>query len=286
MRINDLFVVKTHHKIMELVIDVREDKVLRLKELFNETIGLRVEQIETGDFCFVVNGEIHTVFERKTLKDYAASIKDGRLANQREKMLEIRERTNCNVIIILEGPLNPSPETQYGGIKFKNIESSCLHLMVRDKFHIHRTRNVQETIGFLSRFCVSCLNLHQQRGSPNSHLLKERKPPTVVECVLEMWCCLPRVGRVRGAELMSTSTIHEFLSTVETPNETISRMISQVPGFSKKTATLLLREVKNITRLENTPEIVGGLSKLKIGSRALGIKKAERLMVHLHFKTT
>lgn len=87
---------------------------------------------------------------------------------------------------------------------------------------------------------------------------------------------------------MNTSTIHEFLSsTVEgTPPETISRMISQVPGFSKKTATLLLGEVKDITRLENTPEIVRELSKVKIGSRALGIKKAERLMAHLHFKTT
>lgn len=271
---------------MELVIDIREASILRLRELFDETIELRVDQIETGDFCFVVDGEIHTVFERKTLKDYAASIKDGRLANQREKMLEIRERTNCNVIIILEGHLNPSPETQYGGIKFKSIESSCLHLMVRDKFHIHRTRNVAETIGFLSRFCVSCRNLHQQRGSANSHLLKERKPPTVVDRVLAMWCCLPRIGRVRGTELMNTSTIHGFLSTVETPPETIARMISQVPGFSKRTATLLLREVKDITRLENTPEVVDGLSKVKIGGRALGIKKAERLMTHLHFIPT
>ena len=38
MRINDLFVVSFHHKNMELVIDIREDKVLRLRELFDETM--------------------------------------------------------------------------------------------------------------------------------------------------------------------------------------------------------------------------------------------------------
>jgi len=92
-------------------------------------------QLEIGDFIIVAEKENFTqvlaVIERKTLKDYAASLKDGRIINT-EKLIRLREETGCQVYYLIEGGLNVSYDHQICGIEYYKILAN-----IRDAQIIH-----------------------------------------------------------------------------------------------------------------------------------------------------
>jgi ERCC4-type nuclease len=77
-------------------------------------------QITVGDYIVVSGDKIVAVIERKTLDDYGASLKDGR-ANNKQKMINLRKKTGCRIIYIIEGDAFPSPNDCYSNIPYKNI---------------------------------------------------------------------------------------------------------------------------------------------------------------------
>ena len=64
---------------MEVIIDNRETKI---KEYFSSLIHyvdiLKYENLDIGDIVIKYNGVVKYIFERKTLRDLAESIKDNR----------------------------------------------------------------------------------------------------------------------------------------------------------------------------------------------------------------
>src|SRR5271169_2525783 len=67
---------------LSLLADTRESHVLIHKDEF-ATINLIVKQFDKkGDYILCRNDKIITIFERKTLVDFAASFKDGRSENK------------------------------------------------------------------------------------------------------------------------------------------------------------------------------------------------------------
>lgn len=87
------------------------------------------------------------IFERKTLADYAASFKDGRHANK-EKLLNMRSVTGCNVYYIVEGPCL-APTDKIGGIKYSSIEASMFNMMSNLGIFVIRTDSAEDTIRIL-----------------------------------------------------------------------------------------------------------------------------------------
>lgn len=143
-----------------LIVDTRERFLHKLiQDTFAENdIYFEVKQINTGDYLIceqVGNGiEILACIERKTLKDYAASFKDGRYSNT-NKMLDLRETTNCQLYYFVEGKVFLAPTTRIAGIPYKNIVNSTIHQMIRDNIHTVRTKDEQGTVDTLVEFIRS-----------------------------------------------------------------------------------------------------------------------------------
>lgn len=118
------------------------------------SITCSVKQVAVGDYMISVDDAVVAVFERKTLKDYGASFKDNRHANK-AKLLNARNLSGCQIYYIIEGPLNPDYETEYAGIKYKNIIASIHDLMIKDGIFIIRTQDGHHTARELRMFCES-----------------------------------------------------------------------------------------------------------------------------------
>jgi len=141
-----------------LVVDDRERAVFKAIE--NTKTNHKIERITVGDYALIdlETDRIIAVFERKTLCDFGASLKDGRHAN-RQKMLALRAETGCAVFYIIEGNAFPSARSFFSGIAYKNIESACFHMMVSEQIMFMYSKNADHTAELLARFVTSMANL-------------------------------------------------------------------------------------------------------------------------------
>jgi len=127
-----------------IIADARERAIIpSLKEMVLD--HLVVGQINTGDYLISRRDEtILACIERKTLTDFAASLKDGRYEN-RKKMIDLRDKTNCQLFFIVEGPAFPALTRKFARIPFASINTAMLKLMVRDKIFIIQTSDEAHT---------------------------------------------------------------------------------------------------------------------------------------------
>ncbi len=158
----------------KLLIDTRERNVLRHQ---TELAGVNYEvmQITTADYAIVdANDQIEVAIERKSLEDYAASLKDGRCDNI-NKLLKLRWATGCRLFYIIEGPAYPRPEATFGRIPFSAIESSIFHLMLRDNVNVIWTESTLGTAQLLAR-------LMRSMGTMRADVYLEREVTTGGDC--------------------------------------------------------------------------------------------------------
>lgn len=145
-----------------LVSDTRERSVLGfIESLFDPAeAGHATAQINTGDYlvCRRFEGgepEILACIERKTLGDFAASFKDGRYEN-RLKMLDMRDRTGCQLYFFVEGAAFPSPSRKIARIPYSSILSAITNMMICDGIHVVQTANemgtAQRLLDFVKAF--------------------------------------------------------------------------------------------------------------------------------------
>jgi ERCC4-type nuclease len=153
-----------------LAVDNRERKILAHTNELNE-IKWEAKQLTVGDYAWHRDGELIALAERKTLEDYAASLKDGR-ANNKDKMLDLREKTGCRVFYIIEGPKSPSPNAQFARIAYKCIKRSIQHLMFRDGIIIIQTVNTLDTARELVELTLSIDTLIDKIG--DASFLRQR----------------------------------------------------------------------------------------------------------------
>ncbi|MEM2928713.1 MAG: ERCC4 domain-containing protein [Nitrososphaerota archaeon] len=122
-----------------ILIDYREKDSGIPRILMNRNIPISFENLEIGDYII---GDI--VIERKTSKDFIASIFDGRIFEQASK---ITSYTNKSILLI-EGLLQN--ELEY--IKNKNsIYGALLSLILSYNFKIVYTNSIEETSNMLEK---------------------------------------------------------------------------------------------------------------------------------------
>lgn len=110
---------------MELVVDNRERELLKF---FGE---VQTANLDLGDFVIRGSGEIVYVIERKSWKDLAESIKDGRYHNQKKRLLETYDVSK--IIYIFEGPWNfGADSTMISGIPKPSLISCLINTALRD----------------------------------------------------------------------------------------------------------------------------------------------------------
>jgi crossover junction endonuclease MUS81 len=104
---------------IKLLVDNRERAVIdHLDNIDFETCPLSV-----GDFQFWEDDVLLMVIERKTYTDLAASIKDGRYAEQKFRLEELRSDTGCSIVYFIEGK-KPRKNSVVSGIPMSTLESA------------------------------------------------------------------------------------------------------------------------------------------------------------------
>lgn len=107
-------------------------------------IGYMVKQVTVGDYIIVKNGVVSAIFERKTWKDMAASIKDGRIYTQHERMCEIEANSGVRIFYIVEGAIGNDDDKVTARMPFKALNTKVRHLTLLGTQIIH-TLNTNDT---------------------------------------------------------------------------------------------------------------------------------------------
>ena len=120
------------------------------------THEIKTERLPLGDIILhdAGTGRDIAIFERKTLADLAASIRDGRYKEQSFRLIETAAATGFhthNIIYIIEGDLAQYNE-RHSQITKTALQSAMVSLMYYKGFSVFRTMNLGETVDFILHF--------------------------------------------------------------------------------------------------------------------------------------
>ena len=129
---------------IKLIIDNRES----IKDQFDDIENYEVSNLSIGDFQYFLEDELFIIIERKTIADYASSIKDGRLREQKKRLMSNKE--NAFVLYLVEGNLTENNSSfKYNKVEKNTIISSIINTMMRDNVNVFHTGSKMETIFFI-----------------------------------------------------------------------------------------------------------------------------------------
>ena len=136
-----------------LKIDHRESGIKQFIDEYKFNLPYEYENLVHGDFQLLnTEGEIQYIFERKSLTDLLASIKDGRYHNQKARLFQ---QYDCKQIFyIIEGKV--SWDAEWKGFKApsnKIIQSSIINTLIRDKIACFFTADLKDTYQLLLQIC-------------------------------------------------------------------------------------------------------------------------------------
>ncbi len=223
---------------MVVRIDNRENK---LKDglftiLDSEGIPATIETLVYGDFIIEIDGNPIVVFERKTLADLLASIKDSRMKSQKEGLCKNFEKRI--IVIIVEGNISfgnhmfPFTETEH-----KSIVTSIINTQVRDGIHVMQTKSIEDTCAFI---CQVAKRIH---NDPQKYIKNEQSAD------------VSKYSYTPNATLCKK---------VATKGELFYAQMSQIPSVSAKTADALVKKFQDMPTFYKELNCLDDAEKLKI----------------------
>lgn len=205
---------------MRLIVDNREPKEI-ITILESRIENLSLENLELGDYVIQNNNnEPVMIFERKSLSDLIASIKDGRYNEQSLRLSEC-EVNNRNIYYIIEGNTmnfcNRQNETNQ-----KMLFSSMLSISSKKGFSLLNTSGFIETAEFIIRFY---------------NKVSTEKPI--------------QQDKLENNEIKYSNVIKTSKKANITKNNINEIMISQIPGISSVVAGAIMEKYGDIFNLVN-----------------------------------
>ncbi len=259
---------------VKISIDTREHKLVEIfrnmeksSSLLTENIIIEVITINSADFAISINDEIQLLIERKTLTDYAESIKDKRI-EKRTLMYQQRKITKCDLSFIIEGDiyglLCAQASNKINGISVTSIRTSIMNLQVRDKMFLYFSQNISETALIIYNLAKSYLrNYHNDqcaRSSQESHQKILTMPVGCTDCEIltKMFIEIPGVTKFNVHNLIGL-TFHQAYLTCDSMTDKIGtrainsfkslntndgkdlfwRIIMIIPGVSERYKSLI-----------------------------------------------
>ena len=246
---------------MEFIIDNREN----IKHHFIEkkVDWVVCKNMDIGDFCITYNNELVCIFERKTIEDLAASIKDGRYREQKKRL--VGNYPKSKIMYIIEGDLTKDNKSiQYNKVSKDTIYSTIINVYLRDNINIVHTNNSTETIECLEQFCRKITKQGIDFIKKQTTEYKEDLINTVVH--IKKKNMTPEI--VFTAQLTCISGISINTAEVITKKyKTIKNLILELNTLSEKER---LDTISSLTYTNNKDKI-----------RKLGPKFAEKLLTNI-----
>jgi ERCC4-type nuclease len=211
---------------MKLILDGRETNLLKSCEGLIKTIPkfkhitISTENLLIGDM--VINDDENNniiLFERKTISDLIASIKDGRYREQSYR-LSGSEYHNHNIIYLIEGQLGKFDDKQV-------VYSSIFSLNYFKGFSVFRSYNIDETAYIL---CNAFIKLEKEKGKQSFYTNNKES--------------------TGGDKEQSYSTFIKKKKNANITKENFGEIVlCQIPSISSTTAVAIMKEFKTIDNL-------------------------------------
>ena len=170
---------------MKIVVDYREHDLYDVLIDKTMTLGVGIivkENLLLGDIQIQKEyGEQMIIFERKTVKDLLASIKDGRYSEQSYRLTHSCDVHNHNIVYIIEGNL-------YHGIA--DIEkrialNAFISLMIFKGFSVLNTQSVTETGNMIVSIMLKVEKEYAKNKIPYYYCSKDNNTQSQVKASTE-----------------------------------------------------------------------------------------------------
>ncbi len=209
----------------QVILDYREGQ---LKELLDGQVSFQVKNLIIGDVVFQRGETIDFCLERKTIADLASSIKDGRLQEQRKRILECVSPDRC--FYLIEGAIPFVDKLHH--LPITTIYGSLINKMVRDGIHIVGTSSLRDTTRFIKEFATRYLTgklEYETKGNIN-YVQKPRKKGnfSVASCFASQLSCIPSISTVKITAIIdkfqNMTDFVKHLQDLEEPVEYLSNL--------------------------------------------------------------
>jgi ERCC4-type nuclease len=199
--------------------------------LVGTTHTLRSESLAVGDVIISsANGETDCiVFERKSLADLAASIRDGRYKEQSHRLQAMPSVPNHNVVYIVEGDFARYNE-RFSKIGKKALHSAMCSLNYYKGFSVIRTMSVMETYELVHSYADKLAASPAPYGY--YHPASDAGATTTDEV---SYCSMLKVKQVKCENI--------------TPQNIAEIMLCNIPGVSSKTAAAIVKKYPTMRAL-------------------------------------
>ena len=188
------------------------------------------ERLAIGDIIIAnannnnVNDNTIIMFERKTLYDLAASIKDGRYKEQSFRLSKAPIH-NHNIVYIIEGDIEKYNENR-GRISKTALQSAMVSLLYYKGFSVFRTMNAEETATFIYNF-ANKVEKETVNGTGVVGFYTSA-PASATEAQTQDEYC----------HVASKKEKRDYI----TPDNIGEIMLSQIPGISPKIAMAIMKK--------------------------------------------
>jgi ERCC4-type nuclease len=233
----------SNNNITSITIDVREHDLIQLAEKIekNEKIEVKTAQLPIGDIL-IQHGDQTLVFERKTIADLSASIKDGRYSEQRQRLKSTYPFHRVTLLIEGNtGMLRTQPMT--ARISSKTILSALISAQYRDGFHVYHTSTPADTLWYLLQIAERMgekthleTECKEEYGASLRVKTQKRENVTPGLCYLLQLSQLPGISMTTATEIAKTyPTMRALLSAL---TEKGVKAFSEIDGMGPKRAKL------------------------------------------------
>jgi len=220
-----------------MLLDTREGELIKL-------LNATVKQLPVGDIWIGTDDEKikegALIIERKSFRDFEASILDGRYREQRGRILAFCQENKTQPLYILEGSYSST-----GRLQKKALMKIMNRLIFHYQIAVIQTSSVQETAEAINAL------LEQMNEDPSS--LKRTTELVKVEDGLHIQ------KKVNASD----------------PKQFAIMCLAQCPGVSIKMAEVLITTFGSLRNIMDTP--VKELETTKVGSRKVGPVVSARL---------
>ena len=212
---------------MKLILDCRETNLLKSCEALIKSIekfkhiNIETENLLIGDMSINDNdNKVIILFERKTIADLIASIKDGRYREQSYR-LSGSEHVNHNIVYVIEGSIGKFVDKQI-------VYSSMFSLNYYKGFSVFRSNNIEDTAYIL---CNAFIKLEKEKDKIPFYSSSKTETSTEVADA-------------------SYSTVIKKKKNANITKENFGEIVlCQIPSISSTTAIAIMKEFKNIDTL-------------------------------------
>jgi len=234
-----------------------------------EQCSLEKKVLPLADILITNDDEtiVYVYFERKSVADLLASIKDGRYAEQSYRLSNCCENMH-NIVYLIEGMLPP---------KDKKLVVSCIASLNYFKgFSVHRTVSMQETAFYLMAYADKLAREFAKGSKAYNHIstngMLEASGTESQEAV--------------PASVTNYTSVVKVQKKANITPENIGQLfLMQIPGISSTIALEIMKPFKSFLEfVEHVKQNPAYLDNIRIGSRKLGSNVVKSIQSYIFCK--